>query len=384
MTVCISAILALASAVCAQTATVVLRGREAPLLGDVREVTFEAITLDTSGTTRIIGWDRVWELAGTEPVSGDMLAFARGAWQGRTRTEKGDYSGAEAVLESLLPRCIGKRGPTVAAISGSLLECRLSRGAYAQAILPMLVYAGAVSSGRDNWYEPATPVREPRLDRIPDSLRWDESFALCPLVPPLWVDVPSVRALVETKVPDQPPRAAMLGALYRASAAREVGIEFSLPDVIPDDPGLRLVAEVVLAQDADPAIRQAARQMLTRRQGADTPAWLDAWCRAAIGRSLLREPEREERLLGVAELLAIPALYERLNPALTGVCLAHAAVALDDLGHSGAARSLVEELAQRFPAHPVLSWDRLGRIGRSRDHSGNPQTIDESMPGGSP
>jgi hypothetical protein len=71
------------------------------------------------------------------------------------------------------------------------------------------------------------------------------------------------------------------------------------------------------------------------------------------------ETARDSKLLGVAELVELPARLERVNPYLTGIALSEAAVALAKMGDSRGATQLRNELSDRFPGHPALEWEPL-------------------------
>jgi hypothetical protein len=112
----------------------------------------------------------------------------------------------------------------------------------------------------------------------------------------------------------------------------------------------------VAARTGDAQSRRAARERLEEFMSSGVETWVEAWCRAAIGRSLVLEDDREQRLLGVVSLLHVPARLDRSHPYLAGLCLAEAALALADLGDAEGAERLRRELGQRYPDHPVLTW----------------------------
>jgi len=107
----------------------------------------------------------------------------------------------------------------------------------------------------------------------------------------------------------------------------------------------------------DATVRRRARDALRVRARAQSGTWIEAWSRAAIGRSLLRESEDEQVRLGVVWLLSVPALFERDMPHLAGMCLGEAGATLDSrlMRHDDALR-VVRELARKFPGHDALGW----------------------------
>ena len=111
--------------------------------------------------------------------------------------------------------------------------------------------------------------------------------------------------------------------------------------------------------------RADARAALSARLTNECPAWLEAWCRVAIGRSLLREPERDRVVLGIAEMLHVPARLGGVCPYLTGVASAEAAGALAGLDDVAGAVRLRDELAISQPAHPALMSPAVARLPRA-------------------
>jgi hypothetical protein len=168
-----------------------------------------------------------------------------------------------------------------------------------------------------------------------------------------------------------------LAAVYRAAARFEALGEAKLPE--PPKSGDDTVAfahEILRARAGSGDERAAARSKLRRRidgfaamaaadplaDGASLDAppanrWMEAWARAAIGASLLREPGIAERRLGVIELLHVPARFADSTPELAALALAEAARTLDELGDAtGAARLRSERarlLGEREEAPPI-------------------------------
>jgi len=128
---------------------------------------------------------------------------------------------------------------------------------------------------------------------------------------------------------------------------------------VDKDEGLALINDIVTARVGEEGQRIAARQALVARIKKRPALWVETWCRVGLGRSLLREPMRESQLLGISELLEVPARLERVNPYLTGIALAEAAVALRKLDDAAGATRLRTELSERFAGHPALEWDQL-------------------------
>ena len=117
---------------------------------------------------------------------------------------------------------------------------------------------------------------------------------------------------------------------------------------------------------------------------------MEAWIRAAIGRSLVLEPSDEAQFRGVAQLLRVHVLHRDSSPHLADICVAEAAATLHALGQSDAARALVQELVGERAApgvrSQVLSWPGLAELldGPSPDAPAPAQRDDSATDGGSP
>ncbi|CAG1009492.1 hypothetical protein PHYC_03709 [Phycisphaerales bacterium] len=352
----------LAATAAAQDITLTLRGGDPVLVGGIEKADIDGLVFNAGSARRVVPWNRVAAVSGEGAVDAALLDIAGRAWRGCSRVERGDYAGAEPILEGIINSYAGRVGPTGADVSWALLKCRLSRGAYVQAVPVMLAYAGSISEGRGDWLESAASRREPSQDEIPDGQLWDDSLGLCPMLPPMWLDLPATQALARRDWTRSPGRADYLSAVYAASVRFESGLEATLPERPTIDEGGSLVFDVVAARVGDGDTRKRARAALADRLRKSPAEWIEVWCRAGLGRSLIREQDAESQLLGVAELLRVPALHERYNPYVSGLCLAEAAVALHRLGEREAGVSLRTELGERFPGHPAQAWDALERV----------------------
>lgn len=335
-----------------------LRGGEAAPAGDVVAVDAAGIVLGPPPGTLVIGWDRVKSVEGTwAEKSGPFLSVAEQAWRARSRLERGDPLSAEPLFEKLFVAYRGKQGPTASVIAEGLMRCRLRRGAHVAAIDPWLALLVAA---------PPTGITMPAMhpawaSEAGMAPSMDAATGLVPALPPIWLAWPSVEAFARNPNESlKEPRAAALAALYTLSARFESGLAVQVPGTVMNDPGVQIVREIVVSRIGDAEQRTAARKLLEDRvrSSATSPAspWLEAWCRAAIGRSLLREDSIEQKKLGVVELLNIPARFGAMHPYLAGIALAESSVALRAAGDSTGADVLARELMERYPSHPVLDW----------------------------
>ncbi len=345
-------------AVCA--APVRLRAGAEPPPGEVVAVGPSGVTISASvghvvpnpAATSVLGWDRVLAVEG--PMAGQAERFkpiADSAWRARTRLERGDPIAAEPLFESLFETYRGARGPTAALVAEGLLRCRLRRGAHFLAIEPWLSLLNARAEGGSG----AGEVLD--LPRVVDP-----ATGLLPALPPICLSWPSTTSYARSEPWPSTDSASRdrvgdLARLYHLAARFEAGLPVEFRPVDGSDPAVALVADVVLARLGDAEQREVARRGLRDRLGPEVNAWVEVWCRVAIGRSLLREESPDDRRLGVVELLHAPARFARAHPYLAGLALAQASVALRELGDAPGADRLGAEFIAGYPDHPAQDWE---------------------------
>lgn len=311
----------------------------------------------------LVGLDRVRSVEGefSKPWS-EIASAADDAWRVRQRFERGDLAGAEVIAEALLTQLAGKRGPTVAMVAEVLTRVRVKRGSQTGALESWLAW---YDCGNDSEPLPASFAPDLASRRAVLSDRWpafsiDGTSGLLSALPPIWINVPSVQAWVrsgEKQLARDERRSTAYERLYRAAAKFEVdgtpvdvsGLELKLD-------GPKLVAEIVIARAGEPNAREAARRELLKRLEGSPPAWLEAWVRAAVGRSMLKESDPEVRRRGVLHLLHVPARFSSDSPYLAGIALAEAARAMHESGDLDGADLIRAELLRDHPAHPALDW----------------------------
>jgi hypothetical protein len=365
-------LLAVVGALCASQLE--MRGGEAPPQGRILTVDVAGVTLggavegpSASQPAMIVGWDRVRTVDGElEAAARPYLPSADRAWRARMRLARGDPVAAEPLFEELFGTYRGLTGPTAAVVAEGLLRCRLRRGAHVSAIDPWLALRAASAGGTESWLHADWSAQA----GMPPIL--DAETGLVPGIPPIWVGSAAARAMSGLRLeapggdPAQPSR--VLGQLYLAAAEFEAGRTPELPIIRSTDAGVRLVFDVVRSRVASAPDREEARRALAdriARAGSPppdgTPPWMEAWCRAALGRSMILEQDEQARQLGIVEMLQVPARFSVLHPYLAGTALAEASVALRDMGDTAGADVLRAELMQRYPDHPVLEWERIQR-----------------------
>lgn len=349
--------------------TIILRGGEDSPAYSVLALSDAGVKVRTASIPeRLLSWDRVEKIEG--PLAADAKSFmplADAAWRARARLERGDAASAEAIYEDLFQTYAGKSGPTAAAVAEGLLRCRLRRGAQAAAVGAYLAWFEAAAPLQD--YVPGVNARD-----IPDCpIFVDPATGLLPALPPIWINTPATQAFARGDLLPKDPKtgkpvlsadspAGQLATLYRRAALFESGQRIpDLDDALknPSSPAVALVAHIVLSRTGDAAERQAARAALKSMLTTTTPAWQEAWIRIAVGRSLLRESGDDDQLLGIGEMLHLPARLSRINPYLTGMALAESAVAALRHNDTNGAIKLRQLLVDRFPNHPALDWEPI-------------------------
>ncbi len=324
--------------------------------GPVVGLSAEGVETTGAGKTpKTIPWDAVAGLGGAWQEQGmPYLAMAQTAWRARIRLERGDLAGAEPLFEQLFPDHCKGQGPLSQLVSGGLLICRLGRGAQMNSVAPCLAYLHAIEQGNVRTITRGGDVADPS-----DRIVVDSATNLVPMLPPVWLSGPGVTALARGNWPQYEGRVGLISNLYQQSARAEAGLAVILPPRPRSDDGAELVWDVVASCVGDASQRAAARDSLRARSDKGQAPWMESWCRAAIGRSLLRESDAESQNQGIAELAVLPAALERVCPYLTGIALAEMARASLRLSDAKTALSLRNRLAEKFPGHPALDWEPL-------------------------
>lgn len=339
-------------------AQVELRGSTGPLQASVLGVDQSGVRISSAdGAQSTLGWHRVRAVHGEHAQEAEQFArTAELAWRAKSRLDRGDAIAAEPLFEELFVTYAFENGPTGRVVADGLLRCRLRRGAHTAAVIPWLALLEASHAGDQKI-------------AFADLQSLDPRTRLAPALPPIWLDWPAIRAFARTDIvlPEGIDRATRdLADLYMHAARFEVGLRTSFPKVDRTDRGVAFAAEIVLARTGDADQRQASRKKLQDRIRTDAQPWAEAWCRVAIGRSLLREPEAEQKRLGVVELLHLPARHDESQGYLIGLALAQASSQLEDLGDAPGAAALKEELEKGYRGHPVLEWSGLAMRSNNR------------------
>lgn len=353
------------------SASVTVSGSSKVVAVDARGVTTE-----TDGALRLIGWDQVSLVTGTFAEAFEPFrAVATDAWRARVRLERGDLAAAEPIFERLFSAYAGQSGPTAGVIGAGLMRCRLERGAQVGAIEPWLAFVQSREpSGKDGATFESSGTWT--LDRATGRPAIDELSGLAPGLPPIWLGTNAEQIAAKLKPAEWLQTDGPVGALadlYSQSLRVESSLEVTLPDrpmaagsassgygaPTTASEGVLFVQEVVASRAGSAELRAAARSSLRARLSKSPPSWVEAWCRVALGRSLVREASRDEQLLGVVELMHLPSRLESENPYLAGIALAEGALAMLRLGDDDGAARLRHDLFARFPGHPATEYEPL-------------------------
>jgi len=353
-------------------AQLTLRGWDRPLEAPIASVDEQGVGVLDGEKIHVYSWDRVQQAA--DPRAEAFLATADTLWRARARLTRGDIAMAEPALEQAFQTYAAKRGATSSMIAEALTRARLWRGGNVSAVGPWLVFLACGST--------PTIMRDPReapggYQELP-SLPIDPETGLIPELPPLWSRGPASAAFARTKLSGFPAeqngpdelRASTLGALYQAAAAFENDQGATMPVIPPElkgDKAVGLVSLIVSARISDDPVRTGARRELEREltRVAAKP-WLEAWLRVAIARSLLRDQTRQAKLEALAQLAHLPARLSESSPALTAMALSEMAIELNELGETGAALAIRDELVAFAPDTPALEQEPMRRWPRSK------------------
>ncbi|MBL0869020.1 MAG: hypothetical protein IBJ18_00400 [Phycisphaerales bacterium] len=346
----------------------------------------------TPGHEVVISLDRIREVEGIDEARLALIGpVMDGLWRGRSRLEREDYEFAEKALMPIfdaLSERGGLTGPSGSVLAEGVLRIRLNKGWTGAALQPWLLWRVAQEAGGRLGLEPgpnsgvgAVPTQRAGYaewigGEVARGVLLDRYTGLCVQLPPMFAGSQSERALTAAlkspvwgQMSSTSGSTSRMAALYQAAIEGEIalsrGQEFPLSKSLvekSDDPGVQLVAEIVQSRLGDGVQRAEARVMLegrltrafARRAGDGEgpslamPAWQEAWIRAAIGRSLLREESPRIKRQGLVSMLHVPARMGESQPWLAALVLRDAAEAMKTSGDVNGAKRLLQDLASRL------------------------------------
>lgn len=271
-----------------------------------------------------------------EPLRADARALARA----RSRLARGDAPGAEEIYDSLWSHVAATPGPTRAEVAAGLLACRVQRGAWTSAVDAWL-------AGLEEWGSRGPGSANPAW---PSAIgTWGD---LVRELPPAFVDSAATRAWADRELAETGDgRASDYQMIYRQAARLAAGRSWTLPAGIEKrtGPWRELPGEMVLAMAPDESVRAASRERIQARldNPEPDPAWVQAWARFGLGRSLLVETDVQSRRLGLLQMMWVLARPE-IAPTLATPALTLSVEALRDMGHHAEAERLLASF--RSPA----------------------------------
>lgn len=306
--------IAISSAAALAQGSVTLRGEREPLPSALESVSSHGVSLqDDPGA--IITWDRIKHLDADAWT--DYASIAQDAWRARARLERGDIVLAAPLYKQLFETYQDDPGLMLAFAAHGHRVCLVAIGRHDDAITPMLV-AHASSPERTNPSDPTTPQ-------------------------PIWLtgDAPDLDAYLEND--------SEIARLFAVAARFErEGIEHTpASSEAPAHPVLRDI--VVSRISGDAGQRKTARERLVLEAQRHDGTWREARARLAIGRSLLRESDRDARLAAIIEFANVGARFRSAAPRLAAIALAETIREVERASSSpGSARTLRAAL-ERVP-----------------------------------
>lgn len=282
-----------------------------------------------------IGWHEIRQIEGPEAgTTAEFLKQGRTVWRALARIDRGDFVTAEPMLEQAADDLAPEPGPTARAVWLGLMKCRRSRLALESAAGAWLHALRATSPSSDApgyalLIAELPPIWTPAGARA--FLRHAPSVESTATVPE------AIISLYDLAAQDSPATGALAQLLD------------SIPPTVAEHDAVRLVSAMLAAELGDTAQRAAARQRLRDIAAQGAPRWVQAWASLAIGRSMLSGSDPEQQLLGVAELLRVPATLPDASPVVTAMALRDASAAMAELGYSPAARAMMDQLSDLYP-----------------------------------
>ena len=332
--------------------TVQRRGGGEPITAVEIEVRPEGLyVVRANGTPQIVPWDMVqsieeiqdpvalkaWELK--QPMAEDL-------WRARTRLQRGDGRLAEPLFEAYFEnlRSDGADSELSLIVAEGLLRSRLSAGEIEAAIPSALETIRLRRAG----------VTTDRYLGLPEVL--DERIWLVPTLPPVPTDRAALLALPESLAPWIQDEDKYIAALARAYSS--MSRESKVAEVKSGNSGVQVVQTAIDTLADDAKVRTAAiRTLNSLAEQPDAPDFVSAWKHWFNARSMMLE-EDVDLDIALIELLHIPAIYRRDQPALAARAVACAADTLQTAGRDAEAALLQRELfVSQADVRPALALE---------------------------
>ena len=321
----------------ASAETIHRRGGGEPITALSIEIRPEGVhAVRASGARQLIPWDMVRAIddiddATTRSAWARVRPMSEDLWRARVRLQRGDARLAGPLFEKYFEsvRSEGAETEMALIVAEGLLRSRLASGASETALPSALETIRLRRSG----------IETDRYLGLPEVV--DERLWVVPTLPPIATDPTALRALPENLSPWMQGEDAHVAALAMAYASMPGNASVQVDTL---SAGAAVVRTSLDTLSRDGETRAQARAKLDAlADQAEAPAFIDAWRRWFVAQSMMLE-EDVDLDLALLQLLHLPAIHQRSDPALSSRAVAFAADALESAGRTLEAGLLRREL----------------------------------------
>ena len=268
MSVLLAMIAVVTGAAVSEFGGVTLRERETSPPGQVISVSINGVVLKDSTQSSELSWDRVARVDGEfEQNAAEFASFGERLWRARKRMERGDLVLAEPSLESLATEFAAAGGPTGILLHSARASCRLLRGAQVGAMEP---YSKFVACFSEEELRGVKSRQSRGLDSMPAKVK--PVGILIPDFPPMWLDTPSLRLVIDFKAEAGHAQTKAVLAQYVLAAKFESGSPVEVVAIDAGEDG-DMLHDIVLARTGNKEQRASAREALVRRLKPGMEDW---------------------------------------------------------------------------------------------------------------
>ena len=314
------------------------RGGNAPIDAQSIELLPEGVQLKRkSGATINVPWDMVRSVEGFASPSDKRLwleryqPLAADLWRARSRLQRGDARMAESLFARHFDDVVEAHADSELKliVAEGLLRARLASG----------VIEGALPAALETIRLRRAGITTSRYELLPPVI--DMAWWIIPRLAPVATDRAQVMVLDEKLARWTSSEDAYVAALAQGYARLGSGTK---PETGAAGLGLELLGAALEAESDDAETRFQARATLTAlAEDEAAPAWVGAWRRWFLARSILLE-EDGELDLALVELLHIPAIHSQSNAGLAARAVALAAEHLNAANRQRESARLRREL----------------------------------------
>lgn len=322
--------------------------RDLTIINDKRVVamTLEGARLDDG---KILGWGEIetGRLDGGRQELFDKYVANVGVhlFRIRQRLENGDYRSLSPSAEAIAKYYRGRDSATAYMVMQALMWGRMAEGRRAAAVAPFL---SCFEYLRGHPKDAAPPPGRRRL-------KYDAATGLCDELPPIWFDaqaakaaLPEVAAAINAMQEPRPAATRIYYASLAVAAGDKQAADRALEGVGDEPPRL---AELKTILQAQREIAAGAPGEKTEQLSAAWPKMTDAnrpLARYLLGLAKLSSDDEKTRMVGVLDLLYLPALYGAASPELAAAGLFQAMQALEKMGDVRGSVAVRNELLEKY------------------------------------